>query len=196
MAKKKDRKSARLARRAARRATRDSDRTEYERLAHEVRSKMGKLEAKRVDYWAYDYLTRKLGIENSRQLPTFETAKKAQIKAMQAFLKQKSSTLRGISNIRKKQLESLERNASERLGKRVKITNTALLFAMFDSEDSKKWKEQMGSTEFVDKFLELAEENYSFDAIMAAFQDYNDREIGYSEIADYAKHYNVIYREG
>lgn len=192
---KKDRKSARIKRRAERRATRQSDKREYNRLANEARRRLRKAEKKRIDYWGIEWAEKKAGFK-STTIPDFEKATVKDIKNLKKFLKMETSKVENIARIRQQQLSTLERNAGIRLGKKVKITNPSLLFAMFDSEQGKAFKNQIGSTEFVDKFLELAENDYSFDAIMQTFQDYNDREIGYSEIEETAKTYERIYREG
>lgn len=196
---KKNRKAKRIKRQQARRATRQSDKREYEKLAREVRSRMRGLERGRVDYWAYQLLKKKTGISSSETIPSYESVTKNQVKHMKKFLDQKTSTLSGLREVQKKQLESLERNVSKRLNKKVRITNTSLLFAMFDSEEGQLFKKQIGSTEFVDKFIELTEnregEDVSFDGVMQAFQDYSNREIGYSEIEEYAKKYSKIEME-
>lgn len=192
---KKDRKSARIKRRAKRRATRQSDKREYNRLANEARRRLRKAEKKRIDYWAVEWAEKKAGF-TSTTIPDFEKATVKDIKNLKKFLKMETSKVENLARIRQQQLSTLERRASIRLGKKVKITNPSLLFAMFDSEQGKAFKNQIGSTEFVDKFLELAENDYSFEAIMQTFQDYNDREIGYSEIEETARVYDRIYREG
>lgn len=190
MAKKKNRKVLRKKRGELRRSQRGTEEREYNAMIREAERRIKTLQRARVDYWAMSKLEKDLGtltLEKYGTLP--KRQQERQKRLVERFLNSPTSQLREIKNIREKQLNSLEKHLGQ------KINNTTMLYAMFDSALGQYFKDQLGSTEFVDKFVEASNEEASLDGIMMAFQEYEDREIGWDEITDTAKQYDRMWSE-